>query len=42
VDVLTFPPKEVMKRNFIALENPSSSAGFEPAILWFDGKHDNH
>jgi hypothetical protein len=26
----------------MALKNSSSSAGFEPANLGFDGKHDNH
>jgi hypothetical protein len=29
-------------QNFIAFKNPSSSAGFEPANLGSNGKHDNH
>jgi hypothetical protein len=35
-------PKEVMLRIFIALKSLSSSAGFEPANLLPNGKHDNH
>jgi hypothetical protein len=27
---------------FIALKNPSSSAGFQPANLGYNGKHDYH
>jgi hypothetical protein len=34
--------KEVVLLIFIALENPSSSAGYEPANLGSNGKHDNH
>jgi hypothetical protein len=29
-------------RIFIAIKNPSSSAGFEPANLGYNGKHDKH
>jgi hypothetical protein len=29
-------------RIFIALKNPTLSAGFEPANLSSNGKHDNH
>jgi hypothetical protein len=32
---------DVMLRIFMALENPPSSAGFEPANLGSNGKHDN-
>jgi hypothetical protein len=35
-------PKEVVLRIFIALQNQPSSAGFEPANLGSNGKHDNH
>jgi hypothetical protein len=31
-----------MLRSFIALENPSSSNGFEPANLGTSGKHANN
>jgi hypothetical protein len=34
--------EEVVLWIFIALKNSSSSAGFEPANLKFNGKHDNH
>jgi hypothetical protein len=33
-DSVTSSAKEFVLRTFIALKNPSSSAGFEPAILW--------
>jgi hypothetical protein len=36
------PPKEVVLRIAIALETPSSSAGFEPENFESNGKHDNH
>jgi hypothetical protein len=42
VDVFMSPPKEVTQHIFMALENPPSSAGFEPANLGSNGKHDNH
>jgi hypothetical protein len=35
----TSPLKEFVLRIFITLENPSSSAGFEPANLGSSGKH---
>jgi hypothetical protein len=38
---LYIPPKEVVLLIFIALKNPSSSAGFEPANLEYNGKHAN-
>jgi hypothetical protein len=41
-DGFTSPPKEVALRIFIALKNPSLSAGFEPANLGLNGKDDNH
>jgi hypothetical protein len=41
-DGFTSPPKEVVLRIFIALKNPSSSAGFEAANLGSSGKHANH
>jgi hypothetical protein len=37
-----FPPKEVELWIFIALKNPSSSAGFEAANLEPNGKNTNH
>jgi hypothetical protein len=37
-----YPPKEVMLRIFIAIKNPPSSAGFEPAMLGSIGKHTDH
>jgi hypothetical protein len=40
-DDFTSPPKEVVLRNFIALKNSSSSAGFETANLGFSDKHAN-
>jgi hypothetical protein len=39
---LLFPSKGSRATNFIALRNPSSSAGFEPANFRYSGKHDNH
>jgi hypothetical protein len=41
-DGFTSTPKEVVLRIFIAFNNPSSSAGFEPANLMSSGKNDNH
>jgi hypothetical protein len=41
-DGFTPPPKEVVLWLFIILKNPSSSAGFQPANLRFNGKRDNH
>jgi hypothetical protein len=41
-DGFTFPPKDVVIRIFIARNNESLSAGFEPPNLGFNGKHDNH
>jgi hypothetical protein len=38
----TSPPKEVVLQIFIALENSSPSAGFEPANLEFSDKHIKH
>jgi hypothetical protein len=38
----TSSQKEVVLRIFIALKNPSSSAGFEPANSGSNGKHANH
>jgi hypothetical protein len=35
----TSPPKESVLRIFIALKNPSFSAGFESAYVGFNGKH---
>jgi hypothetical protein len=40
-DGFTSRLKEVVLRIFIALKNPSSSAGSEPANLGSNGKHDN-
>jgi hypothetical protein len=37
----TSPPKEVL-RIFIAIRNPSSTAGFGPANLGSGGSHSNH
>jgi hypothetical protein len=39
---LYFLSKEVVLRIFIALNNPSLSAGFEPANVGSSGKYDNH
>jgi hypothetical protein len=39
--VITSPSKEVVLRIFIALENPSSTAGIEPANLQSSDKHAN-
>jgi hypothetical protein len=36
------PQKETVLRIFIALNNPSSLAGFEPVNLGLNGKHNNH
>jgi hypothetical protein len=41
-DGFTSPPKEVVLRIVIALKIPSLSAGFEPANLGSNGKHDNN
>jgi hypothetical protein len=38
-DGFTSVPKEVVLRIFVALKNPSSSAGFEPTSLGSSGKH---
>jgi hypothetical protein len=35
----TFLPKEGVMRIFLALKNPTTSAGFEPANLGFKGQH---
>jgi hypothetical protein len=42
IDGFTSPPKEVVLRILVAVKTPSSSAGFEPANLGLNGKHDNH
>jgi hypothetical protein len=41
-DGFTSPPREGVLRIFIALKNPSPSAGFEPANLESNIKHANH
>jgi hypothetical protein len=41
-DGFTSPPKEVVLRIFIALKNPLTSAGIEPANLGSSGEHANH
>jgi hypothetical protein len=41
-DGFTSPQKESVLRIFIALKNPSSSAGFEPAKIGSSDKHANH
>jgi hypothetical protein len=41
-DGLTYPPKEGVPRIFIALKNPSSSAGYEPTNLGSKDKHAKH
>jgi hypothetical protein len=41
-DGFTSPPKEGVLRNFIALKNPSPSAGFNPVNVWSNGKQENH
>jgi hypothetical protein len=41
-DGFTSPPKEAVLRIFIALKNPSLSAGFEPANRGSNSNHDNH
>jgi hypothetical protein len=41
-DVVTSTPKEDLVQIFIALKNPLSSVGFEPANLGSNGKHDNY
>jgi hypothetical protein len=38
----TSPPKGGVLRIFIALKNPSPSAGFKPANLGSDGKYASH
>jgi hypothetical protein len=40
-DGFTCPPKERVLRISIALKNPSSSAGYEPANFGFSGRHVN-
>jgi hypothetical protein len=35
-------PNELVIRIFIAIKNPSLSAGFEPTNLGSNGKHANH
>jgi hypothetical protein len=39
IHVFTFPPREIVLWIFIALKNPSSSSGFEPANLGPNGRH---
>jgi hypothetical protein len=39
---LYYPPKEGMLQIFIALKNPSPSAGIIPMILPSNGKHASH
>jgi hypothetical protein len=41
-DGFTFPPKQSLLRNFIAIKNPSNSPGIETANLGSNGKHANH
>jgi hypothetical protein len=41
-DGFTSPPKKDVLRLYIALKNPSPSAGFEPANLESNIKHANH
>jgi hypothetical protein len=41
-DSFTSPPKEVVLRIFIVVKYLSISAGFKPAKLGPNGKHDNH
>jgi hypothetical protein len=41
-DSFTSLSKEVVLRIFIAVKNPSSSAGYEPTNLGSNGKHANH
>jgi hypothetical protein len=41
-DGFTSPPKDVALRVFIALKNPSISAGLKPATLESSGKNANH
>jgi hypothetical protein len=38
----TSSPTEGVLQTFIALKNPSPSAGFEPTNLGSNGKHANH
>jgi hypothetical protein len=38
----TSHPKEGVLRIFIALKNPSSWPGFEPATFGYSGQHTNH
>jgi hypothetical protein len=42
VDGITCLPKEFILWIFIALKNPLSLVGFEPANLVSNGKHNNH
>jgi hypothetical protein len=41
-DGFTSPPKEVVLWMYMTPKNQSLSAGFEPANLGSNGKHDNH
>jgi hypothetical protein len=41
-DGFIFPPKQVVLRIFIAHKNPSLSAGFEPANITPNTKHDKY
>jgi hypothetical protein len=41
-DGFSSPPKESVVRIFIALKNPSHSAGIEPLKLLSSGKHPSH
>jgi hypothetical protein len=40
--VWTFLPKEVVLQTIIALKNPISSAGYQPANFGSNGKHSKH
>jgi hypothetical protein len=39
---LYFPSEGSRATDFVAIKNPSSSAGFQPANFGSSGKHDNH
>jgi hypothetical protein len=41
-DSFTYPPKEGVLRIFVALKNPSASAGIERVNLVSNGKHASH
>jgi hypothetical protein len=41
-DGFTSPPRKVVLRIFIPLDNPSLSAEFEPADSGYNCRHDNH